>query len=77
MICLARKQRAETHYDIQASALKASFGIDVDTRSKALQNVVWSMSVQHNHGTQSIVKNALAGRKASQGKFMKPVLALV
>jgi hypothetical protein len=55
----------QTHYDKQAAALKSSFDIDLDKRSHALQNVVWSMAVQHNNGTKKIFENALNGRKAS------------
>lgn len=54
-----------THYDRQAAKLKGNFGIDVDQRSRALQNVVWSMAVQHGNGTQIIFNNALKNAKAS------------
>lgn len=48
-----------THYDKQVAKIKQSFSIDIGTRSRALQNVVWSMAVQHGNGTQIIFKNAL------------------
>jgi hypothetical protein len=54
-----------THYDRQVAKLKGNFGIDIDRRSRALQNVVWSMAVQHGNGTQIIFKNALQNTKAS------------
>src|SRR5262249_31080696 len=38
----------ETHYDPLVKKLADNLGIDVDTRSKALQNVIWSTAVQHN-----------------------------
>lgn len=48
-----------THYDKQAAKLKQNLGLDVNFRSRAVQNMMWSMSVQHGDGTQAIFKNAL------------------
>lgn len=48
-----------THYDKQVARLKQNLGLDVTLRSRALQNVVWSMSVQHGNGTLTVFKNAL------------------
>jgi hypothetical protein len=55
-----------THYDKQASKIQQNFAIDVNNRSRALQNVVWSMSVQHGNGTQTIFKKALKNVVASK-----------
>jgi len=54
-----------TLYDRQVAKLKENFGIDVNQRSRAFQNVVWSMAVQHGNGTQTIFKNALKNTKAN------------
>ena len=48
-----------THYDKQVAKLKQNLGLDVNFRSRAVQNMMWSMSVQHGNGTQAIFKNAL------------------
>ena len=48
-----------THYDVQVAKLQANFGLDVNQRSRALQNVVWSMAVQMGNTTQTIFKNVL------------------
>jgi ABC-type transporter Mla subunit MlaD len=51
-----------THYDKAADRLDG-LGLDVNNRSKALQDVVWSTSVQHGAGgSQSMFNKALAGR---------------
>ena len=48
-----------THYDVQVEKLKQNFGLDANQRSRALQNVVWSMAVQMGKLTQTVFKNAL------------------
>jgi len=48
-----------THYDKQVAKLKSNFGLDVNQRSRALQNVVWSMAVQMGGATQTIFRNVL------------------
>lgn len=54
-----------THYDKAADRLDG-LGLDVNTRSKALQDVVWSTSVQHgDSGTQTLFDRALKGRDPS------------
>jgi len=47
--------------------IKAKSGVDVNSRSGALKDVVWSTSVQHGGGT-NIVDKAFATMKA-QGTF--------
>lgn len=49
----------KSHYDLLASKVLAEDKVDVNTRSFALQNVVWSTSVQHGPAT-SIVHHAIA-----------------
>jgi len=48
-----------THYDVQVAKLQANFGLDVNQRSRALQNAVWSMAVQMGNVTQTIFRNVL------------------
>jgi hypothetical protein len=48
-----------THYDVQVAKLKTNFSLDVNQRSRALQNVVWSMAVQMGNTTQTIFRNVL------------------
>jgi hypothetical protein len=50
-----------THYDVQVGVL-ASIGLDVEARSFALRNVVWSVAVQHGPNTP-LIKTALAGKQ--------------
>jgi murein DD-endopeptidase MepM/ murein hydrolase activator NlpD len=49
----------KTHYDLLAAKILSDDGLDVNTRSCALQNVVWSTAVQHG-GATSMVHKALA-----------------
>jgi len=49
-----------THYDPAAQLLLNQHNFDVSDRSRALQNVVWSVSVQHGGGVPPIV-NAFNG----------------
>lgn len=50
-----------THYDPAVTNIKNATGLDVSTRSLAVQQVVWSTAVQNGPNT-SIFKNALAGK---------------
>lgn len=54
-----------THYDKQVAQLISDLGFDIDTRSRALQNVVWSTAVQHGPLT-AIVETAIAGIRAGR-----------
>lgn len=47
-----------THYDVQTDRI-ANAGLDVSTRSHALQDVVWSTSVQHGPNS-AVVTRAMA-----------------
>ena len=49
----------KSHYDLLAAKILAEDGLDVNTRSRALRDVVWSTSVQHG-GASSIVHKAIA-----------------
>jgi hypothetical protein len=50
-----------THYDPLASRLRTTLALDIDLRSNALRQVVWSTAVQHGP-TSVIIDKALAGR---------------
>ncbi|MFI5350984.1 MAG: hypothetical protein ACHQ2Z_15665, partial [Elusimicrobiota bacterium] len=54
----------ETHYDPQAAKIEAATGLDLSQHSLALQNVVWSVSVQ-NGGNTNLIVNALSGMDVS------------
>lgn len=43
----------EWYYDRQVAQLNATYGFDINERSRALQNVIWSTAVQH--GIRSLV----------------------
>ena len=48
-----------SHYEPQRKAVQSKTGIDVSTRSKTLQDAVWSTSVQHRNTTDDIVARAI------------------
>ena len=54
----------KTHYDPLAKKTAEDTGLDVNSRSKALQDVVWSTGVQHGSGT-NVMRKALAGKDAA------------
>lgn len=49
----------QTHYDLLAAKIMSEDAVDVNTRSRALQDVVWSTAVQHG-GATPIVHRAIA-----------------
>ena len=49
----------QSHYDLLAAKVMAEDNLDVNTRSFALQNVIWSTAVQHG-GATSIPHRAIA-----------------
>lgn len=55
----------QTHYDPEAAKIRSTFGVNLDNRSRALREVIWSTAVQHRHKTEDIFRAALHGRKAS------------
>ena len=48
-----------THYDLLCAKIKTDNGVDINTRSRAVQDVVWSTAVQHG-GATPIVGRAIA-----------------
>jgi murein DD-endopeptidase MepM/ murein hydrolase activator NlpD len=54
----------QSHYDLLAAKILADDNLDVNTRSFALQNVIWSTAVQHG-GATSIPHRAIATLSAS------------
>jgi hypothetical protein len=48
-----------THYDLLAAKILSDNSLDVNTRSRALQDVIWSTAVQHG-GATPIVQRAIA-----------------
>jgi hypothetical protein len=73
----------QSHYDPAANKIKSSLGIDINKYSPAVQNVLWSTSVQHGSGgalnvfrgagirpgmsDAEIIKRVYAERGASNG----------
>jgi hypothetical protein len=49
----------KSHYDLLAAKILTEDGLDVNTRSGALQDVIWSCAVQHG-GATPIVHRAIA-----------------
>jgi hypothetical protein len=73
---LAHEQRAglaamerefikRTHYDILVSNIRQDTGLDVDSRSNALRDVVWSTAVQHGPNTRVVDRAVSTLQKAS------------
>lgn len=54
-----------THFEPQAAKLQAEAGLDVSKRGKAVQEAVWSTSVQYGKDSDVITK-ALKGKDASK-----------
>lgn len=49
----------QSHYDPAASSIKKATGVDVNKRSNAVQQVLWSVSVQHGPGgAKNVFKSA-------------------
>lgn len=55
----------KSHYDLLAAKVLNDTGLDVNTRSRALQDVIWSTAVQHG-GATPIVNRALANVSVSK-----------
>lgn len=49
-----------THYRVQARKIRDLCGLDIDTRSRALQNVAWSVAVQHGPSSDLIARMVAA-----------------
>ena len=56
----------KTHYDLLVAKILGDNGLDVNTRSRALQDVVWSTAVQHGPGTPIVSRacNSLSCKPA-------------
>src|SRR5215203_1440682 len=54
----------KTHYDLLVAKIQSDDNLDVNSRSRALQDVVWSTAVQHG-GASSIVHRACANVSCS------------
>jgi RHS repeat-associated protein len=52
-------------YDVMLSNVKEQIGIDINSRSQVLKDVVWSTAVQHG-GQSNVIQKALAGRDLSK-----------
>lgn len=55
----------QTHYDLLVAKILNDDQLDVNTRSRALQDVVWSTAVQHG-GNTSMVHKALANVRCAR-----------
>ena len=68
----------KSHYDLLAAKILADDGLDVNTRSRALQDVVWSTAVQHG-GASTIVHKAIANVncKPSDPNFDKQLICAI
>lgn len=68
----------KTHYDLLAAKILNDDGLDVNTRSRALQDVVWSTAVQHG-GATSIIHKAFASLtcKPSDPDFDKQLICAI
>lgn len=55
----------KSHYDLLAAKILNDDGLDVNTRSHALQDVIWSTAVQHG-GATPIVHRALSNVSVSR-----------
>lgn len=52
-----------THHDVQAARVETNTGLDVSTRSHAVQDAVWSTAVQHGPAS-NVVTNAVRNVEA-------------
>jgi LysM repeat protein len=68
----------KSHYDLLAAKILADDGLDVNTRSRALQDVVWSTAVQHG-GATSIIHKAYGNvtGKPSDADFDKQLIRAI
>lgn len=68
----------KSHYDLLAAKILADDGLDVNTRSRALQDVVWSTAVQHGGGTTMVHKAfANVSCKPSDPGFDKQLICAI
>ena len=68
----------KSHYDLLAAKILADDAVDVNTRSRALQDVVWSTAVQHGGGTPIIHKAfATVQCKPADAEFDKQLISAI
>jgi hypothetical protein len=68
----------ETHYDPVASKVSKIKGLDLNHRSSAIKEAIWSTSVQHGSAASKIFKRALKGKdlgKLSDKDLLRAVYA--
>ena len=68
----------KSHYDLLAAKILDDDGLDVNKRSRALQDVVWSTAVQHG-GATPIVHKAIANveAKPTEPDFDKQLISAI
>ena len=68
----------KSHYDLLAAKILNDDGLDVNTRSRALQDVVWSTAVQHG-GATPIIHRAFGNvtSKPSDPDFDKQLISAI
>lgn len=68
----------KSHYDLLAAKILAEDSLDVNTRSRALQDAVWSTAVQHG-GATPIIHKALTNVqcKPSDADFDKQLISAI
>jgi hypothetical protein len=64
-----------THFEPQAAKLKNDLGMDVGKESKAVQEAVWSTSVQYGKDT-GVISNALKGKDLSTMSDKEKIAAI-
>lgn len=55
-----------THYDVQVAHVLAKAGDDIDRRSDAVRNAVWSTAVQHGPQSDLVVRAMMGGHPADR-----------
>ncbi|EFM11317.1 hypothetical protein PaecuDRAFT_1763 [Paenibacillus curdlanolyticus YK9] len=50
---LQHEYTKEMYYDKSVASIKSQFGLDINSRSFALKNVIWSRAVQHGVGNKN------------------------
>jgi hypothetical protein len=64
----------QSHYDPAASKIKSSLGLDLNKYSQAVQNVLWSTSVQHgSSGALNVFREAGIRPGMSDAEIIKRV----
>lgn len=63
-----------THYDVQIAHVRAVTGLDLDCRSEAVRDAVWSTAVQHGPMTDIVIR-ALNGGNPADRAFLEALYA--